>query len=193
LWYLSLEGKRFLKEINRDFFSSFSLDRDKKKITPIHNAYNALLDLKIGSEHSFVSEKYLKRYFQKNMDEITQQTGGLIRIPDAQCSYKGYLFAFEIELSLKSKKRYTHIFRFYRDYFPYARVYWLVNDNAIKHSLISLFSHIHSSDLPLILSSHNAPIRSHRSAHLHVFVSIQDFFSLGFSAPSSSLNIHDFS
>ena len=195
LWFLTPLGKAFQKLQNPNFFSTFKIERDKKTITPVHNSYTALFDIKINTlqeqtnaDHKLVTDKYLKKHFRENERNIKLQTGGLIRIPDGEFYYKDHLMAFEIELSKKSRDRYRNIFRFFRDYYDYKRVYWLFLDEALKDYLISLFIDFHNADLPNILNSSEAEFKIERNKKLHVFCNINDFLESGFDAKLTKIN-----
>ncbi len=192
LWFYTDFGISFQKLMNPDFFSTFRVDDRRRKITPVHNTLNSLIDFKLlndtsGDIDTIVSDKYLKQYYAENDAQIKNETAGLIRVPDGEFSYQGHTMAYENELSKKSKNRYRDLFSFFRDFEEYKRIYWFYRDPKLRDFLINLFTDFYNDDVIKFQNHPESNNKNIRNKKLHVFCDADDFLVNGFNATKKLL------
>ena len=147
LWYFSELGKAYAKKLFSYYFSNFDIEN-----LPDYNINHSskLIDIQIlilqhhhkhNNISAFYSEKLITKYFKKYEKEIKHEAlGSKIRVPDTQFNFNEIkTVALELELTLKSKARYRHIYSFYRNYKKYENIFWIYEDEKIATKIQHYF------------------------------------------------------
>ena len=199
IWYLSDAGKHFLKSKNGNLDYSFTPD-DFDEVTMTHTSGLANIEMKYlqrKDENIYYKKYYCEKelYSKFNASELTKNGSIYARIPDAMFEFyvakrdKIFNMAIELELNMKSKKRYFGIFHFYRDYMTINRVYWICKDDGLKRRLVDIFTSLYQrSENELNLNISGNEERLVRARELNYFIDYKTFMNEGFS---SAKNIAD--
>jgi hypothetical protein len=194
IWFFSEYGKEFASLEFPNIQYNFSIEELEEQSTP-HTS--GLIDIELKFEErkkesssllDYFCEKEITHIFDKNRNEIKEYSSTFFRIPDALFKMhveklnKTFNFVVELELHMKSKKRYFNIFHFYREYTSVNRVYWVCSDDSMKNRLVSYFMSLYKrdkSELDLTISGNTE--RLERSAELHYFITQKELMKNGFN------------
>ena len=199
IWYLTNEGKVILRDQKESLDYSFTID-DFDEVTMNHTSGLANIEMRYlqrKAENIYCKKYYCEKelYSKFNSSELTKNGSIYARIPDAMFEFyiakrdKIFNMAIELELNMKSKKRYFGIFHFYRDYMTINRVYWICKDDGLKRRLVDIFTSLYQrskNELNLNISGNEE--RLVRARELNYFIDYKTFMNEGFS---SAKNIAD--
>jgi hypothetical protein len=194
IWYLSEMGIDFLSEDFPDIDYKFSIDdfegsmlKHNSGLVNIELFYNEYKQSRSALKR-FFCEKEVASIFNGNRRLIKQDSASFFRIPDLMFKYessqfkKELNFVIELELSLKSKKRYHDIFYFYKFSEYVGRVYWICADEKFKLKLIDIFKTLYQKNLDrIVLTEGRNEYYMERVLKLHYFIEQKTFLKCGFN------------
>jgi len=185
--FLTPEGHSYLRETNDHYYTSFKKEnihtlnlRHIKCIQQVEISLARISETSPDLCQEIIAEKYLLKRKKKLPSDISEN-GSLYRIPDGAFDYKGAHVCYEVELSVKSKNRYYHIFNFFRDFTGYQRVFWFYEEDHVREKLLAVFVDAYYENYQRFISTEHENKIS-RNGLLHCFIKLEDFIENGFDA-----------
>ncbi|NQY73534.1 MAG: hypothetical protein HRT90_02105 [Candidatus Margulisbacteria bacterium] len=181
MWFLSDTGKQYLKA------KSTYLDTVKIDYHPQDTFYHSIgltnLEVILKRDYAiegFVSDRYLHKYFADNKKKYRLEYSGYPRIPDMEFSIDGNKYAFELELSKKSRYRYFKMFHFYRDFERYDQVIWVCKDKKMLNYVLKRYLRCLSDSIVRVSKDNEVGLKKiERSKSIHLFATYAEFVKKG--------------
>ena len=194
IWYLSEMGSDYMKSLFTYIDYRFSIN-DFESSMINHN--RGLVDIELiyndykkdrSAMGKYFCEKEVVSIFNANKKTMKNEAISFFRIPDSMFKYTPSEFkdeinvVVELELTLKSKRRYYNIFYFYKYCTYVSRVYWVCSDKKLMNSLIEIFKDLYFDSLERVnLSENDNKYYMDRAKTMHFFIDQKKFLEGGFN------------